>query len=260
MKDINLLIGNGVNINESLELFGDIATYNETLEDFLSAIDEKIAKMKIYKEAADMNNYAILVHSLKSDAKYFGFTKLAEMAFQHETESKANNSGYVYEYFNSLMEETKRILNLVRTYLGKPPIVEEKNETVILKDKTILVVDDSNIIKHFINKIFNDDYNILLASDGKEALEIIEKNQNHKIVAILLDLNMPNFNGFDFLDYFMAKNLFTSIPISIITGESNQETIRRAASYPIVDMLMKPFNERDVKRVVEKTIENVKMI
>lgn len=260
MRDVNLLISNGVNVNESLELFGDIATYNETLEDFLGAIDEKISKMKTFKEAADMSNYAILVHSLKSDAKYFGFTKLAEMAFQHETESKANNSGFIYEYFDSLMEETKRILNLVRTYLGKPVVVEETTPLTNLKDKTILVVDDSNIIKHFINKIFNDEYNILLASDGKEALELIERNQNHKIVAILLDLNMPNFNGFDFLDYFMAKNLFTTIPVSIITGESNQEMIKRASSYPIIDMLMKPFNERDVKRVVEKTIENIKTV
>ena len=75
MKDVNLLINNGVDVNASLELFGDIDTYNETLEDFLNTVDEKIGNMTKYKEESDMKNYAILVHSLKSDARYLGFTK-----------------------------------------------------------------------------------------------------------------------------------------------------------------------------------------
>ena len=81
MKDVNLLINNGVDVNASLELFGDIDTYNETLEDFLNTVDEKIGNMTKYKEESDMKNYAILVHSLKSDARYLGFTKLAELSY-----------------------------------------------------------------------------------------------------------------------------------------------------------------------------------
>ena len=83
MKDVNLLINNGVDVNASLELFGDIDTYNETLEDFLNTVDEKIGNMTKYKEESDMKNYAILVHSLKSDARYLGFTKLAELSYNH---------------------------------------------------------------------------------------------------------------------------------------------------------------------------------
>ena len=49
MKDVNLLINNGVEVNASLELFGDIDTYNETLEDFLNTVDEKIGNMTKYK-------------------------------------------------------------------------------------------------------------------------------------------------------------------------------------------------------------------
>ena len=81
MKDVNILRANGINLDKSLELFGDIETYNETLETFLNEIDDKITKIKNYKEVADMANYAILVHSLKSDAKYFGFDKLADLSY-----------------------------------------------------------------------------------------------------------------------------------------------------------------------------------
>ena len=76
MKDASLLIRNGINIEGSLELFGDMEMYNETLNDFLNCIDKKIADIKRYKESSDMPNYAILVHSLKSDSKYLGFTNL----------------------------------------------------------------------------------------------------------------------------------------------------------------------------------------
>lgn len=73
MKDVNLLVNNGVNVNKALELFGDMATYDDTLVTFLNDAENKLKQIDDYKEKAEMANYAILVHSLKSDAKYFGF-------------------------------------------------------------------------------------------------------------------------------------------------------------------------------------------
>ena len=84
MKDINILINNGVDVNASLEIFGDMELYDETIVDFLNSVHGKLDELKKYKEVGDMNNYAILVHSLKSDAKYLGFTKLAELSYAHE--------------------------------------------------------------------------------------------------------------------------------------------------------------------------------
>ena len=69
---------------------------------------------------------------------------------------------------------------------------------------------------------------------------------------------MPNVNGFTVLDYFKSNNLFDKIPVSIITGINDKETIEKAFMYPIVDMLQKPFNESSVKNVVEKTIARKK--
>ena len=252
MKDVNILRVNGINLEKSLELFGDINTYNETLETFLGEIDEKIANIKKYKEVADMANYAILVHSLKSDAKYFGFDKLAELSYQHELESKANNIYYVYEHFDELMNETYRILNVVRKYFGQEPVKKEVTQQLV-KDKAILVVDDSNVISSFIKKIFNDVYDVIIAKDGVEALTMVQTNG--RIVGMLLDLNMPNVNGFQVLEYFKANNLFEKIPVSIITGLGNDDFINKAREYPIIDVLRKPFNERDIKTVVEKTVK-----
>ena len=255
MKDVNLLINNGVDVNASLELFGDIDTYNETLEDFLNTVDEKIGNMTKYKEESDMKNYAILVHSLKSDARYLGFTKLAELSYNHEMQSKANNDIYVYDNYDELINETNRIIDLVREYLGKEKLIRENGVNEKHLDKKILVVDDSDIIRNLLKKMFNDEYEIITADDGQEALDIISKNND--LFGVLLDLNMPNVNGFAVLDYFKQNSLFSKIPVAIITGDDSNETIEKAFTYTIVDVLSKPFNEMNVRRVIT-SMENFK--
>lgn len=119
MKDVSLLSNNGIDVEKSLELLGDMEMYDELLGDFLTESDERLAQMKEYKEASDMANYAILVHALKSDSKYLGFTKLAELSYQHEMESKADNIDFVNDNYENLMIEVNIIIGLIKQYLGK---------------------------------------------------------------------------------------------------------------------------------------------
>ena len=196
----------------------------------------------------------LFAHSIKSDARYLGFTRLADLAYQHEMEGKANNIYFVANNYEALIKEANRIINVVKQYLGKDyvqSVVAERPK--IIKDKKILVVDDSNLIRNFIEKIFADSYEVVMATDGQVALNIINEDADN-IAAMLLDLNMPNLNGFDVLEYFKQNNLFKKVPVSIISGAEEKETIDRAFTYDIVDLLAKPFNERDIKSVIEKTI------
>ncbi len=259
MRSMKYLKNNGVDVDKSLELFGDIQTYNDTIGEFLSSANTKLTKLSAYKNNKDMNNYAIYVHSLKSDAKYFGLTKLADLAFEHEQKAKSGDSFYITEHFDDLLAEVTSSVNIIKEYLNgedtdDEPILMEVDETTYLKE-TILVVDDSNIIRNFVKRIFEDKYNVGTAKDGKEAIDIIEKNKrNGFIVAILLDLNMPKVDGFKVLEHMSNNDLFDSIPVSIISGDSTKETIDKAYKYPIVDMLEKPFSENTIRNVVEKTI------
>jgi CheY-like chemotaxis protein/HPt (histidine-containing phosphotransfer) domain-containing protein len=261
MKNVNVLTMNGINVQGSLELFGDMSVYDETLIEFKNGVNQKLSDIKKYKELLDMPNYAILVHSLKSDARYLGFTKLAELSYNHEMESKANNISYVNEHYNELMMEASRIINVVNQYLGdtQTSVKTEPNNIVLEQDNqnnqndSLLVVDDSDMIRNFISKIFNNKLNIIMANDGKEALDIINSGDS-SIKGVLLDLNMPNVNGFEVLDYFKENSLFSKYPVSIITGDDAKDSVTKAFTYPIIDILPKPFTERDVKRVVEKTL------
>ena len=114
-----ILTANGVDINKGLELLGDMDMYNESLEDFLNESADRIPKIQAYAASGDMPNYAILVHAMKSDSKYLGFDKLAEMSYQHEMESKASNQEFVNANLDDLLVEANRIIAVVSQYLGK---------------------------------------------------------------------------------------------------------------------------------------------
>ena len=271
MKDINFLTSKGVDIKSSLELFGDIDTYNKTLGEFIFSAPEKLQKLENYKNNKDMGNYTIYVHSLMSDSKYFGFNELSVVASNHEVKSRMGDVLYIQQNFPSLQTAVSNAVAIANEYLNDTPpagaattgAAQQAQATVqtapaggeVYDKATILVVDDSNIIRNFVKRIFSDRYNVGSAKNGQEAINIIYANKDNAFIsAILLDLNMPGVDGFAVLEYMKENDLFSKIPVSIISGDSSRDTIDRAFTYTIVDMLGKPFTENDVKRILDKTI------
>ncbi len=204
-KNIDILKNNGVDVEKSLELFGDIETYNDTIGELIDAIDKKIPELENYIKSGDMANYAIIVHSLKSDARYFGFTDLGELAYDHELKSKENNLSYVNMHFDELKKAAIKAQSIVKQYLeNKTPIVEPIIEEQVsneekLNEKTFLVADDSTIVRNFIKTAFQGKP-VKIVEDGNKAINLIKTNED-MITGMLLDLNMPNVNGFEVLDY-----------------------------------------------------------
>lgn len=115
--DENYLLENDVNYKKGVELLGDLETYNDMLSDWFKESQNKFEQLKLFKLRHDMPNYAIAVHALKSDSKYFGFDKLAELSYNHEMKSKENDQEYVLNNFHELELEFFRISNVVETYL-----------------------------------------------------------------------------------------------------------------------------------------------
>jgi HPt (histidine-containing phosphotransfer) domain-containing protein len=117
MKNIDYLKNNGVDVEHGLEILGDIEMYNETMEDFLNEQETRIPLLKDYKLKGDTENYAILAHAMKSDSKYLGFTKLIDLAYQHELKGKENDINFINEHFDELMIEADKINKVCREYL-----------------------------------------------------------------------------------------------------------------------------------------------
>lgn len=235
MNNVELLKVNHVDVDTALELWGDMNSYNESLNEFKDSLKSKLSNLENYMNTSDWNNYAILAHSMKSEAKYLGFMTDAEVFLAHELKGKENNGEYIKANFETLKNTVNKIITLLNNYFGESG------------KKNLLIADDSNIILNFLEKSISDDYNILRAADGNEALSIIA---NHDIYALLLDLNMPRVNGFEVLNYLKNNNLINKFPVVIITGDDTEETIKKAFDYPILDVLNKPFNEKSIERIL----------
>ena len=117
LYDRKYLEDNGVDVDHALELLGDMDMYNMTISDFMNDVEGKWAKIVEYKNNNNMPDYAIEVHSLKSDCKYLGFMKLADIAYQHELKSKENDTEFVFSNFEPLETEYKKVLEIARNYV-----------------------------------------------------------------------------------------------------------------------------------------------
>ena len=108
-----------VDLDSAITLLGDMEMYNDTLRDFYDNLDSRIEKITSLKANNDMANYAIEVHALKSDCKYLGFTKLAEIFLDHELKSKENDTDYINNNFQILVAEIDKWHSIIREYIEK---------------------------------------------------------------------------------------------------------------------------------------------
>lgn len=114
--------------------------------------------------------------------------------------------------------------------------------------KSILIIDDSSIIRNYLERIFINDYNVKMAVDGNDGIEKIKKDKNLNI--ILLDLVMPKADGFVVLDY-IEKNKI-DVPVIIISGETSKDSINKAFEYNVVDVIKKPFDIDIIKEKIDR--------
>jgi putative two-component system response regulator len=117
---------------------------------------------------------------------------------------------------------------------------------------TVLAVDDVDMNVMILEEILKDDYNILTANNGKEALEILSRSDPLPKI-ILLDVQMPEMNGRQMFEILKRDHSLKRIPVIFITAENDSETELLAAG--AVDFINKPFSSDIVKLRVRNQIE-----
>lgn len=117
----------------------------------------------------------------------------------------------------------------------------------------ILIADDSTINQMILTDILGTEYTYLYASDGVQALEILE--QTADIDLLLLDIFMPNLDGFGVLETMQHWAWTEELPVVIISSEDNSDFIRRAYDLGATDYIRRPFNMTVVQRRVRNTLK-----
>ena len=108
----------GMDMESALSYLGDYETIDEIVKDFYDGLDEQLKQLEDLKNSADMTNYAIYVHALKSNYRSLGLKAYAETAYEHEMQSKANNAQYVNDNFLNLINDKEKIKKVIEEYKG----------------------------------------------------------------------------------------------------------------------------------------------
>lgn len=122
------------------------------------------------------------------------------------------------------------------------------------RDKIILIVDDIELNRAILNELFYKTYRVIEAENGLRALEAID-TYGDQISIILLDIVMPELDGFGVLRELERRGVSERYPIFLITAEDSDEIINKGYDMGVVDVVNKPFNPSIIRRRVKNTIE-----
>jgi two-component system chemotaxis response regulator CheY len=117
---------------------------------------------------------------------------------------------------------------------------------------TILIVDDSKIMRNIVKKHFDElgykcDY--MEADNGMTALQLL---RSHSIQLVLLDWNMPQLSGLDFLKKARAMPQYKTLPIVMVTSESARYNMVEALKNGATDYIVKPINDKNFRDKISK--------
>lgn len=107
----------------------------------------------------------------------------------------------------------------------------------------ILVVDDSKLIHKMFDMMLRQ-YQLVHALDGREALTLLAEHAD--VDLILLDVNMPNMNGLEFLSQIKGDSAFADIPVVMISTEGTEEDTQRGLEAGAVAYIKKPFKNEEI--------------
>lgn len=118
----------------------------------------------------------------------------------------------------------------------------------------VLIVDDMELNREMLTAILEDEYPIVEADSGKKAIELMELYQD-EIAVVLLDLIMPEVDGYAVLETMKSKSWMGKIPVLVISAESRVDAERRCFELGVSDFIRKPFDNAIVRNRVKNTVD-----
>ena len=156
------------------------------------------------------------------------------------------------------LERYRKVLESCKVkWIEKMNNPKVENNNFIEEDKNIIIVDDDSISLAILDNILTiEGYNVEpfdSANDAIRHLSFIE-NSEKKVSLFILDLIMPNIDGFKLLRKIREYNNFRNVPILIVSSISDKRVVAQAAKYGVSGYILKPFNRIDVKNKIKSVI------
>ena len=165
--------------------------------------------------------------------------------------------GGVFSDGNSLDEAVSKADKLMyQAKTKKDTVVTDGRESVAgePQKQEILIVDDSNINREILSEMLGNEYIIHEAASGEECIDLLNQ-YGTGISLVLIDIIMPEMDGFEVLDYMAQHHWIEDIPVIMISSEDSVSSIRKAYEFGVSDYISRPFDSRVVYQRVFNTIK-----
>ncbi len=127
------------------------------------------------------------------------------------------------------------------------------NSTVIESKRRVLVADDDPVIRHLVCSIVKSEgFEVVAASDGREAFKILQKDNDFK--AAIFDMMMPHIEGIDIIRHMRTEKRFMRIPVMIITSEQDIHLVGKTYAAGAMLFLLKPFSHTQFKSMLHTLV------
>jgi len=230
--------------------------------------EENHNRINELKDALNLGDYKkarLLAHTLKSNAGLIREHRLQELAAIVEKMVEENKIDAIAPHLNHLESELRMVLDrlkIINTAMAdedndETPESSDKSETdgsadtAVEDKKRILIVDDekSNIIAliHFLR----DEYSIFVTRDSRDALPMAE---THVPEVILLDLLMPEMDGYEVLAALKGSEITRNIPVILVSGLDGPDAITKGSELGAAGYISKPFESDTVKAKLKEVL------
>ena len=204
----------------------------------------------------DYDNRRVLIHELHQLSSSHIATNEATVSsgLAEYDPDRDHSVREIFERADAKMYEDKKLLKslgaVIRDDESNP---SDQDHLVINIRKHILIADDIETNREILGDLLSDDYDIFYASDGVEALDMLQRHKD-EIALLILDLNMPNMTGRDVLRKMQISEELMSIPVIVLTVDQDAEL--DSLKIGAMDFISKPYPDIEiVKARIAKCIE-----
>jgi putative two-component system response regulator len=231
--------------------------YKEMLFTYLN--NRKYADLQEFYDVGDWDNYRIQIHAVKSTSLTIGSAEISGMAKELEHAVKNEDYSFVHGHHDNFIKKYKRLLSDIESVL-KGPVPQEEDVETVESQPLILIVDDSEMNLKVASKILKDSFQTECALSAAQAIAFL----NRKIPdLILLDLHMPDMNGFEMMQYLQTVDAYKEIPIIFLTADEDSDAEVKGLKEGAQDFIKKPFVAdimiQRIKRVLQLNLLQKKL-
>ncbi|MGN0438382.1 MAG: response regulator [Lachnospiraceae bacterium] len=214
--------------------------YKEMVSSYVE--NNKLSEIEACFAAEDLDNYRIQVHALKSTSLSIGALKVSEGAKALEMAAKEERIDDIENNHGAVMDEYKELLHYLHGVLSGDYLEETDNEIHPIEDATdkpcILLVDDNIMNVRSAERMLSERFAFYSVMSGKAVFEFLDKKIPD---LILMDLHMPDMDGFQVMEQMIGDERFQDIPVVFLTADDDRETEIKGFQYGALDFIKKPF-------------------